>query len=118
MLDIMKNLIFSCIVLAAISCTSTIKEAPNMPGAYFMTSQTINDGKKDTKYTDLKQLKIYTDSFMMYAQVNPSDSVSSFGVGAYTADTGTVTEYSQYTSSDSTFNVVPRTYTLNITKTP
>lgn len=118
MLDIMKNLIFSCIVLAAISCTSSVKEAPNMPGAYFMTSQTINDGKKDTKYTDLKQLKIYTDSFMMYTQVNPSDSASSFGVGSYTADTGTVTENVIYTSSDSTFSVTPATYTLNITKTP
>ncbi len=35
-----------------------------MPGAYFMISQTINDGKKDTKLTDLKQLKIYTDEII------------------------------------------------------
>src|SRR5664279_2935899 len=97
----MKNLIFGCIVLAVISCTSTIKETPKMPGAYFMTSQTINDGTKDTKYTDLKQLKIYTDSFMMYTQLNPSDSVSGFGVGSYTAtDTGTVIENDVYSSRD------------------
>ena len=114
----MKNLILSSIVLVVISCASNVKEAPNMPGAYFMTSQTINDGKKDTKYTDLKQLKIYTDSFMMYTQVNPSDSVSSFGVGAYTADTGTVTEYVKYSASDSTINSSPGAFTLNITKTP
>jgi hypothetical protein len=114
----MKNLVLCCIVLAVLSCTSTIKETPKMPGAYFMISQTINDGKKDTKFTDLKQLKIYTDSFMMYTQVNPSDSVSSFGIGHYTPSAGTVTENVIYSSSDTTFNAVPAKYTLNITKTP
>ena len=114
----MKNLILCFAVLSAVSCSSNIKEAPNMPGAYFMKSQIINDGKKDTKFTDLKQLKIYTDSFMMYTQVNPGDSVSAFGVGSYTADTGTVTENVIYSASDSTFNASPATYTLNITTTP
>ena len=50
----MKNLIFSFIVVSAIGCTSTVKKTPNMPGAYLMTSQTLNDGKKDTKLTSLK----------------------------------------------------------------
>src|ERR1019366_6132476 len=113
----MKNLIFCFAVLAAISCTSTVKEAPKMPGAYFMTSQTVNDGKKDTKYTDLKQLKIYTDSMMMYVQVNPGDSVSGFGVGFYTADTGTVIENNIYSARDTIINS-PATYSLNITTTP
>ena len=94
------------------------KETPNMPGAYFMKSQTINDGQNETKFTDLKQLKIYTDSLMMYTQVNPSDSVSAFGVGFYTADTGTVTENVIYSASDTNFNDSPITYTLNITTTP
>ena len=113
----MKNLIFCCIVLAVISCTSKVKETPKMPGAYFMISQTVNDGKTDTKYTDLKQLKIYTDSMMMYAQVNPSDSVSGFGVGFYTADTGTVFENNMYSARDTTINS-PATYSLKITTTP
>jgi hypothetical protein len=117
MLDIMKKLIFCCIVFAISSCTPKTKETPNMPGAYFMTSQTVNDGTKDTKYTDLKQLKIYTDSMMMYAQVNPGDSVSGFGVGFYTADTGTVTENNIYSARDSIINS-PATYSLNITTTP
>jgi len=82
-----------------------------------MTSQTINDGKKDSKYTDLKQLKIYTDSMMMYAQVNPGDSVSGFGVGFYTADTGTVIENNNYSARDTIINS-PATYKLNITTTP
>lgn len=117
-LDIMKNLIFCCIVVfTAIGCASNVKETPKMPGAYFMTSQTVNDGQKDTKYTDLKQLKIYTDSMMMFAQVNPGDSVSGFGVGFYTADAGIVIENNIYSARDTIVNA-PATYTLNIKITP
>jgi hypothetical protein len=115
---IMKNSIFGVIVLIAISCNSGVKPTPKMPGAYFMTSQTINDGKKDTKYTDLKQLKIYTDSFMMYTEVTPSDSVSSFGVGSYTSDTGTVIENIIYSARDTNFMNTHKSFKLNITKTP
>jgi len=112
----MKNLIFFFIVLYAISCnTSTVN---NMPGAYLMVSQTVNNGKTETKYTTLKQLKIYTDSFMMYAQVNPADSVSGFGVGSYSADIGTVTENDIYSARDTTYVDTLATYKLNITKTP
>ena len=115
----MKNLILFAIVVTTISlsCTSHLKETPKMPGAYFMLSQTINDGKKDTKYTDLKQLKIYTDSMMMYAQVNPSDSASGFGVGFYASDTGTVIENDIYRASDSIINP-PASYKLEITTNP
>ena len=105
-------------VLAEISCnTSSVKETPKMPGTYFMTSQTVNDGKKDTKYTDLKQLKIYTDNLMMYVQVNSPDSTSAFGVGSYTSDTGTVTENVIYSARDTTFANTPGIFKLNITKT-
>lgn len=115
----MKKLFFSLIVFVAISCNTTpVKETPNMPGTYFMNSQTLNDGVKDTKYTDLKQLKIYTDSLVMYTQVNPADSVSAFGVGTYTADTGTVTENIIYAGSDTSFNATPQSFKLNITNTP
>ncbi len=114
----MKNLIFCCAVFVTISCNTPKKEKPDMPGTYFMTSQTINDGVKDTKYTDLKQLKIYTDSFVMYTQVNPSDSVSAFGVGSYRADTGTVIENIIYSASDTSYNSKPPSYKLFITKTP
>jgi hypothetical protein len=114
--DMMKNFIFCFIVLTAIGCnTSTVN---NMPGAYLMTSQTVNDGKKDTKLTSLKQLKIYTDSFWMYSQVNPADSVSGFGVGSYTADTGIVTENVIFSARDTTYNATRPIYKLNITKTP
>jgi hypothetical protein len=115
----MKNLISTCLVFVAISCnTTSVKKAPKMPGAYFMNSQTLNDGVKDTKYTDLKQLKIYTDSFVMYTQVNPTDSISAFGVGSYTADTGTVTENIIFSGRDTSFNDSPQSFKLNITITP
>lgn len=115
----MKNLTISFIVLSAIGCnTSTVKETPSMPGAYLMTSQTINDGKKDTKLTSLKQLKIYTDSYYMYAQVNPDNSVSGFGVGSYFSDSGMVTENVIFSARDTTYNPTPASYKLNITKNP
>lgn len=115
----MKKLFFCVMVLSIIaSCnTSSVKDKPNMPGTYLMTSQTLNDGTRETKFTDLKQLKIYTDDFMMYVQVNPEDSISAFGVGTYTADTGTVTENVIYSASDSNFVSAPSTFKLNITKT-
>jgi len=114
----MKKLFFYVTVLGFISCNTSVKETVKMPGAYFMASQTVNDGTKDTKYTDLKQLKIYTDNFMMYTQVNPSDSISAFGVGSYISDTGTVTENVIYSASDSAFDNAHPSFKLNITKTP
>jgi hypothetical protein len=82
-----------------------------------MASQVLSKGKKDTKYTTLKQLKFYINDFMMYSQVNPADSVSSFGVGTYTTSAGTVTENVIYRSKDTTYNDAPVSYKLNIKKT-
>jgi hypothetical protein len=115
----MKKIFFYAIVITIVSCNSSkVKPKPVMQGAYFMTSQTVNDGKKDTKYTDLKQLKIYTDSFFMYTQLNPSDSVSGFGVGTYSTDTGTVIENSIFVARDTTSNTSAPTYKLTITTDP
>ena len=114
----MKNNILCFILITFVSCNnSAVKEKPNMPGAYLMTSQILNDGTTDTKYPTRKQLKIYTEDLVMYAQVNTTDSVSSFGVGSYTTDTGTVTENIMYRSADTTYNASPVTYKLHITKT-
>jgi hypothetical protein len=114
----MKNLLLCFIVLAAVSCNNS-KGKPDMPGAYLMQSQTINDGKKDTKFTTLQQLKIYTDSFMMYSQVNPGTSVSSFGVASYQeTDSGTVVEDVIYSASDTSVGATPASYNLEINKNP
>jgi hypothetical protein len=114
----MKNLILGCIVLAVFSCTSSVNKAPDMKGAYFMTSQTITNDKENVTYSDLKQLKIYTDSFMMYAQVNPADSASGFGVASYSSDSGKIVENAIYTSRENGFSTSPASYSLTITKTP
>lgn len=89
-----------------------------MPGTYLMESQTVNNGTNDTKYTDLKQLKIYTDNLVMYTQLNPADSVSGFGVGAYTSDTSGVTENIIFSASGSIKDSTHPSYKLNITTTP
>ncbi len=52
------KLIFAMDLFAIVSCNSTAKkETRQMPGAYTMLSQSVNDGKTDTTYTTLKQLK-------------------------------------------------------------
>ena len=107
-----------CFIAIIISCNSPVKKAPDMPGAYLMTTQTVNAGATETKYTDVKQLKIYTDKNVMYTQVVAADSASSFGVGSYTSDTSGVTENIIYSSRDSSFDQTPKSYKLLITKTP
>lgn len=82
-----------------------------------MLSQSINDGNKDSTITNLKQLKIYTDDYMMYANINPADSVAGFGIGTYTADTGVVTEHVTNGGADTMANSTPGNYTLLIEKT-
>lgn len=116
----MKNLILPCLIILGISCNNSNNSSKvKMKGAYLMEYQTLNDGVNDTKYTDLAQLKIYTDSFMMYTQVNPIDSVSAFGVGSYvTTDSGIVKEHDFYSSSDTTFSTSPSDFNLYITINP
>lgn len=112
----MKYLRF-CFITLIISCNSSSNKAPKMEGTYLMTSQTINDGKTKTNYTQIKQLKMYTDKYVMYTQVDAVDSVSQFGVGYYTSDTGGVTEHIIYTSSNSIYDSTGKSYKLIITKT-
>jgi hypothetical protein len=119
---LLSALIFSCNNAEKTDTKATAdtepKESAGIRGAYTMTSHTINDGKKDTVLTGLKQLKIFTDKYMMYARVNPVDSVSSFGIGAYSSDTGTVKEDVIYNASFSTVHEDAETFKLEIEKTP
>ncbi len=112
------KLLFAIALLTILSCNNAEKkETMSMPGAYNMLSQSVSDGKTDTSYTDLKQLKIYTDDYMMYANMNPADSVSAFGIGSYSADTGTVIENVVYNASDTSENTNPGNFTVLIEKT-
>jgi hypothetical protein len=69
-----------------------------MVGAYIMTSQIINNGSLDSAVSR-KQMKIFTDKYVMFASNTVSDSTAVYGIGTYKADKGKVTEYMFYTST-------------------
>jgi hypothetical protein len=112
----MKKVTF-LFLFAAIACNNAKKETPAMPGVYLMLSQSVKGEKIDTTYTTLNQLKIYTDDHFMYANVNPADSVSAFGIGTYSADTGAVIEHRIFSAADSTSSASPSTFKLEVEKT-
>lgn len=106
------------LLVTIIGCNSPEKkENTGMAGTYKMIYQRIKGDKTDTTYTSLQQLKIFTDDFMMYANVNPRDSVSSFGIGSYTFNQDTVFENVFYSAADTAKNDNPGTYKLIIAKT-
>jgi hypothetical protein len=84
-----------------------------MIGAYQMTSQVLNDGTKDS-VLDRKQLKIYSDQYMIYASPNLTDSFANFGIGKYHIENGKVYEYRFYTAES---GEKMDTFILNIEKT-
>jgi len=107
----MKNLPALSLILLLIGCET--KPKIEMLGAYQMTSQVLNDGTKDSSI-DRKQLKIYTDQYMMYASPNVTDSFANFGIGKYKIEDGKVYEYRFYTAED---GEKTDTFILNIEKT-
>jgi hypothetical protein len=112
------KLIFGSLLLLLAACNSADKkEMMSMPGAYQELSTNIKTDKIDSSSTSVKQLKIYTMDYMMYANINSPDSVSSFGIGTYTINKDTVTENVIYNAWDSTMNDKPETYILGIEKT-
>lgn len=82
-----------------------------------MLWQSVKSDSTDTTYRSLQQLKIFTGDLMMYANVNPADSASSFGVGDYSISADTATEHVIYSSSGTSMDDTLRTYTLVIEKT-
>jgi len=88
-----------------------------MPGAYNMLSQNIKGGKVDTTYKTLQQMKIFTDEYVMYANVNPPDSVSSFGIGTYSTDKDTINETIIFRSADTSRSETPSSFKLGIETT-
>jgi len=105
-------------LLLIISCNTAEKKVTvNMPGAYKMVSQSAKNATLDSTITTGQQLKIFTDDFVMYANVNPADSVSAFGIGSYTVKMDTVTENMIYRSSDTSTVDTPSSYTLLIKMT-
>ena len=112
--------VFAALLLAAIvmACNSPEKkETVTMTGAFKMLSQNVKSDSTDTTYASLQQMKIFTGDHMMYANVNSPDSISSFGIGSYTASGDTITENVIYSASDSTSDDTARSFTLLIEKT-
>ncbi|MBL7740568.1 MAG: hypothetical protein JNK14_15220 [Chitinophagaceae bacterium] len=108
--------VLALIVLAA--CNSADKtENVSMTGSYKMLSQSVKSEQTDTTYTTLQQLKIFTPDHMMYANVDPADSASAFGVGTYSSMIDTITEHVIFSASDTSKNETSRNYKLTIDKT-
>ncbi len=83
--------------LLIVSCNQEPNYVPNMVGAYLMTSQIINNGTMDSAISR-KQLKIFTDKYVMFASNTPRDSSAVYGIGQYKSKRGKVIEYIFYTS--------------------
>jgi len=96
----MKRLSPLPVLLLVTACGTGVKEAPRMEGAYFLTSEAPRNPAGPNN-TELKQLRIYTPDMVMFAQVNPADSASGFGVGTYSSWAGGITENELYGAHDS-----------------
>ncbi|MBC7827353.1 MAG: hypothetical protein H7122_06385 [Chitinophagaceae bacterium] len=94
----MKKIQALILLCSIIACNEKPKEAPSMAGAYYMATQVINDGASDS-VIDRKQLKIYTDRYMMFATPNLTDSFATFGIAEYKIDGDKLYEYIFYRAS-------------------
>lgn len=106
-------------LLFAIACNNASDkeaEALNLAGAYKMTSTSVKNDVIDTTFNSRLQFKIFTDGYVMYANVNNEDSVSGFGIGTYTVSQDTVTENMMFTANDTSKNDNSQTFKLIIEK--
>lgn len=112
------KLLLAMLLLIVIGCKTGEKKEPiNMPGVYKMLSQNIKNETRDTSFTSREQLKIFTEDFMMYANVTPPDSAGAFGVATYTVSQDTVIENVIYSAAYTTNDATPRKYNLMVEKT-
>jgi hypothetical protein len=112
----MKSII-PFVLLVLFGCNNAANKMVSMAGAYNMDSSSVFDGEKTSTSDRIKEFKIYTYDHMMWVNMNPADSVSRFGIGRYSYDTGQVIENIIYGATDSTANTNPASFTLLIEKT-
>jgi len=79
--------------------TGSMATTQSMKGAYLMTMQKATQNKKDSAMY-VKQFKIYTDGYYMYAHTLDVDTLGAYGVGTYSMQKGKLTENSFYTSAN------------------
>lgn len=113
----MRKILSALFLLTLCSFSTLSAQKASMPGAYKMLSQSVTDSANKTQTYSTKQFKIYTDHHMMYANINPADSTSSFGVGYYAENAGKITEHVIYSASGNASDDTLRSFTLNIKKT-
>lgn len=87
-----------------------------MDGVYNMLSQTFKSDMLDSTFTQLKQLKIYHDGYVIYARVNTADSLGAFGMGTFSMDSGKVTENIVFSATDTLADINTFSVTENITR--
>ena len=109
---------FLSLLLFAYTVCKSQDEKPvtNLSGAYLMLSQSLEGGIGDTTFTERKQLKIYTDHYMMYVRLSSEDSVSSFGVGTFSIRKGRLTEHIIYSATGAVENTNSFSGTVNISQ--
>lgn len=126
----MKQLIFSCLGFSILSfslnaqvvqvknsgsqTTGSVATGQSMKGAYMMTLQKSTQNNKDSVMY-VKQFKIYTDGYYMYAHTLDVDTLGDYGVGSYTMQKGKLTENSFYTSANGAHN---DSYDVKVQNTP
>lgn len=126
----MKQLILSCLSFSILSVslhaqviqvknsanqsTGSMGTSQSMKGAYLMTMQKATQNKKDSAMY-VKQFKIYTDSYYMYAHTLDVDTLGAYGVGTYRMQNGKLTENSFYTSANGSHS---DNYDVKIQKSP
>src|SRR4051812_34666897 len=116
----MKKIFYGLVTVAAFGYeTFATEDTIQIAGAYKLLLQVLTVGAKDTSFGDMRQLKIFTQDYMMYANVNKSnpDSVSSFGIGRYSISAGKVIENVLYSATGAKTSSEPATFYLDITKT-
>jgi len=115
----MKNyrLLFAGAFLFSCNAGNNNKSEISMPGVYQMEYQEIDNNGETTKFTDLHQLKIYTDDYFMYTQLDVSDTTYAFGVGTYRVDNDSNMVYEQviFSASGETADSSGQEYPLIIT---
>lgn len=113
----MGKYIFGLLLFAGTTCKSQDDQpVTGLSGAYLLLSQSLEGSSADTTFTERKQLKIYTDRYMMYVRVSPEDSISSFGLGTFSINKGKLTEHIIYSATDSAENTNSFSGTVNISK--
>src|SRR4051794_11382541 len=116
----MRKIIYSAVVIAALGFYLPASfKADQMDGAYKMLTQVVTVGARETSPPAIHQLKIYTPTHMMYANITISgkDTGSSFGFGSYTFAGNKLTEKVIYGAADSAYRDTVATFILIISKT-